>query len=483
MKVLDWQDLILDAGILREPVSDGGRIVLWLPGERDGAFQHWERVGSVARAEVSAEQGLCAITATSIPARQRVKGVLGKLLGRLHAAKTSRALVLPGGELAEPCGERDTDLLLVWAEENGEPLDEARIKSRWPDAQRCRRLGPNLLLVGGVGAKAAPDAVAPPVPLPPADISPRLQAEQLVAAARQSGDPGKEVSAVTDLAIIILSEGDPRGAIVMFEQALALVRPLGDPAKESDIMGNLGMALLYTQQPGRARQLFEHGLAHARSTGDPMEEKVALERLGLAASSVGDSHGALAYYEQALTLARRVGDKQQEANLLWFQGIQLAELGQRDTAIARAQDAVTLFTKLGKPQANWYGAYLQKYRMGLFDTWPTPAAAGVAAGPQAYLGGAVVAGVMAGPQGGGSTTPKSTTGPGLLRMALSASKAMAQFAGSGFKTTPPEVQRQRLQICSTCEHHTGLRCKICGCFTSAKSKLLQESCPIGKWPG
>ena len=67
-------------------------------------------------------------------------------------------------------------------------------------------------------------------------------------------------------------------------------------------------------------------------------------------------------------------------------------------------------------------------------------------------------------------------------MALSATKAMAQFAGSGFKTTPPEVQRQRLQTCATCEHHTGMRCKICGCFTAAKSRLLQESCPIGKWP-
>ena len=97
------------------------------------------------------------------------------------------------------------------------------------------------------------------------------------------------------------------------------------------------------------------------------------------------------------TLARQVGDKQQEANLLWFQGIQLAELGQRDAAIARAQDAIALFTKLGKPQASWYGAYLQKYRMGLYDTWPAPAAAGVAAGPQAYLGGSLVAGVMAGP--------------------------------------------------------------------------------------
>ena len=308
----------------------------------------------------------------------------------------------------------------------------------------------------------------------------------MLAAARQGSDRVQEVSALTDLGIVILSEGKARDSIAVFEEALTLARQLGDVDRESDIMGNLGMASLYVQQPARARQLFEHDLAHARATGDVLAEKVAMERMGLAASSMGDSHGALSYYEQALALTRQVGDKQQEANLLWFQGIQLAELGQRDAAIARAQDAIALFTKLGKPQASWYGAYLQKYRMGLFDTWPTPAPAGmgVAAGAESFLGGSLVAGVMAGPAPAQTqANPKGTTGPGLLRMALSATKAMAQFAGSGFKTTPPEVRRQRLQTCATCEHHTGMRCKICGCFTAAKSKLLHESCPIGKWPG
>ena len=187
---------------------------------------------------------------------------------------------------------------------------------------------------------------------------------------------------------------------------------------------------------------------------------------------------------QALGLARRVGDQHQEANLLWLQGIQLAELDQRDAAIDRAQQAIAMFAKLGKPQASWYGAYLQKYRMGLFDNGPVPGVAGVAAGPEAYLGGSLVAGVVAGQvTGQAQANPKGTSGPGLLRMALSATKSMAQFAGSGFKTTPPEVQRRRLQTCTDCEHHTGMRCKICGCFTAAKSRLLHESCPIGKWPG
>jgi tetratricopeptide (TPR) repeat protein len=236
----------------------------------------------------------------------------------------------------------------------------------------------------------------------------------------------------------------------------------------------------------RARELFEHELAYARSTGDRLAEKVALERLGLAAASLGDPAGALACFEKALAMTRQVGDRQQEANLLWLQGIQHAELGQRELATAKAQEAVTLFAKLNKPQAGWYGAYLQKYRMGLFDTWPNLESQGVATGPgagsHAYLGGSLVASVVAGQSRGAAAPSQATTGPGLLRMALSATRAMAQFAGSGFQMSPPEIQKKRLQTCAGCEHHTGLRCKICGCFTTAKSRILHESCPIGKWP-
>jgi hypothetical protein len=67
-------------------------------------------------------------------------------------------------------------------------------------------------------------------------------------------------------------------------------------------------------------------------------------------------------------------------------------------------------------------------------------------------------------------------------MALSAAKSMGRFAGSGFKTVPQQTLQRRLQTCATCEHHTGVRCRLCGCFTSAKAPLAHEECPIGKWP-
>jgi len=67
-------------------------------------------------------------------------------------------------------------------------------------------------------------------------------------------------------------------------------------------------------------------------------------------------------------------------------------------------------------------------------------------------------------------------------MALSVAKAMGKYIGSGLQTVPPSVQQQRLQICAGCEHHTGVPCKLCGCFTSVKTWLPHETCPLGKWP-
>jgi tetratricopeptide (TPR) repeat protein len=479
MSVPDWQSFEFEAGILPEPISDGNRIVLWLPRDRDASFQYWERVGNVARAEMPAEQGLVATAATSIRARQRLRGRVGELLRRLVQSKERRDFLLPNGVSSEQCGDRRTDLLLVWTDDTGGLLDESRVKSRCPEGTGFEKLGPNLYLVSGVTAPPAP--VVPRSQPEPSAASPRERAEQLLAAARRAGDRRNEATALADVGVVLLSEGDARGAIGALGSALAIARELRDGARESDIVGNLGMATLAAGQPADARNLFEQELAHARATSDRFSEKVALERLGLAAASLRDFPGALSRFEQALALARQLGDRQQQANLLWYQGIQYAELGQRELAIAKAEESVALQKALGKPQAAWYGSLLQKYRMGLVAELPgdTSRQTGVGFSPESYLGGSIVASVMT------SQSPAVTTGaggPSLLRMALSATKAMATFLGSGLKTATPETTQRRLQTCAVCEHHTGMRCKICGCFTDIKSRMLHETCPIGKWP-
>jgi tetratricopeptide (TPR) repeat protein len=485
MKLPRCQDLVLTDGVFPESIADENRIVVWRKCDRDGSFQYWERIGTVARSTAIARSGLCAMAATSIRAREWIGGALGKMLHSLRERKGNRAFPLPNGRSAEQCGERQADLLLVWASDPGQIPDLAVIKKEWPQAQRLHQLGEKLYLVGGVTTEADRTRAAGNVAdsdQPISEATPREDAERSLALAREAGDRHAETMALTDLGVIGMTEGDPQRAINFLEQALVLCRQLGDQDRECDILGNLGMALLGVRQPARAEELFQHHLAYARAKGDPYAEKLALERLAMAAGNLGDPNRAIALYEQALAVTRRVGDRHQEGNILWQQGIQFAELGRRDLAIAKAEEAVTLYKLLGKPQSSWYGAYLQKYRMGLVDDSPGGASGGGPGfSPLSYLGSSIVANAMA-QQPAGSGAAQSKQGPGLLRMAMSATKAMANFVGSGFKTAPPDVQRQRLQTCAACEHHTGLRCQICGCFTNVKSRMLHEDCPIGKWP-
>jgi len=462
MKVPNWRELVLSEEVLAEPNPGSDRIILWLTGRHDGGMQHWERISTVASAAITVAGGMCAIPATSVRARQRVRTLLGKLLHPFQQASQEQAWILPNGQSAEQEGQRQTDLLLVWPEREAPPLDEARIRSRWPGSTRVEKLGDNLFLVCGVNSPGpSPDEPAQPLP----QGCPRKQVEQLLAAARASGDPRKKVLALADLGIISARESNARSAVALLEEALALARRLGDKTLERDILGNLGVAQLGMGQAPLAINLFRQELADARAHDDRFAEKVALDHLGLAFWCLRDYPQAFACYEEVLTLARQVTDWQHEAEILWYLAILHAERGQRQQAIARAEAAVDLFRKLGKPQASGLEGYLQKYRAeetkgGLVGLLPSGA-----------------------PQTASQPVPDAgASGPGLLRMAYSALKSMVQFVGSGCKTVSAETHRQRLQTCEGCEYYTGIRCRVCGCFTDTKAWLPHEDCPQGKWP-
>lgn len=45
-----------------------------------------------------------------------------------------------------------------------------------------------------------------------------------------------------------------------------------------------------------------------------------------------------------------------------------------------------------------------------------------------------------------------------------------------------KVQQERVSICNSCEFLAVTRtCKKCGCFVDAKTKLMNQKCPVGKW--
>src|SRR5438046_5254817 len=155
MKLPDWRRLVLNEGILTEPIAEDDRIILWLPGGREAGAQQWQRISTAPRAQVTLEQGMCATAAASVRVRQNRRGLFGRLVPRFQRPSANPSWLLPNGESAEQWGERQTDLLLVWAENEANSLDEAVLRSRWPLSERLERIGKNLFLLAGVGPQHA----------------------------------------------------------------------------------------------------------------------------------------------------------------------------------------------------------------------------------------------------------------------------------------------------------------------------------------
>ena len=77
--------------------------------------------------------------------------------------------------------------------------------------------------------------------------------------------------------------------------------------------------------------------------------------------------------------------------------------------------------------------------------------------------------------------------PSIPQMLKTASKAVTNFARSGFATTDPKTLASREATCRGCDmwdakavNETG-RCRKCGCATWAKLRMASEKCPLGKW--
>ncbi|HKI30702.1 MAG TPA: DUF6171 family protein [Gemmataceae bacterium] len=316
----------------------------------------------------------------------------------------------------------------------------------------------------------------------PAQGCPRRAAEQALAAARTAGDRRREASALADLGIMHLYEGEAPQAVALLDDALAITREIGDRSAEGDALGHLGLAAAAAGQPQRGLTLLEQELRSARNSGFRLAEKSALAHLGLTHSRLRDPPRAIALFAQALPIARDVGDWQHEAELLWYLAIQHAALGQRDEAIARADAAVALLERMGKPQAAWFARHLQAYRSAESGAGIGSASAQASVPPETLQGGVFLPGAWERQLAPPRSAAPPVTGPRLLDMALSAATALAKFLGSGLKTVAAETREKRLQTCAACVYHTGLRCRVCGCFTGAKAALAHEECPIGKWP-
>ncbi|WP_422923987.1 hypothetical protein [Singulisphaera sp. PoT] len=162
-------------GILVEPASEG-RVVLWLPGRREGGFQSWERIASIAGSSADADGGLLSVPVVAIEVRQALGLSLGKLARKLMSRGADHGWTLPNGESGEQVGAKRTDRRLVWAEAAGASLDVARIRGNWAQSRGCQEIGAGLFLISGIEfarpqaevASAGAGGALPP-PRPPGD--------------------------------------------------------------------------------------------------------------------------------------------------------------------------------------------------------------------------------------------------------------------------------------------------------------------------
>jgi tetratricopeptide (TPR) repeat protein len=416
---------------------------------------------------------LYTVAACAVHARQTLTspGLWDKLRGKFQKTPTDPDWQLPNGASANQFGGRQSDMLLGWTAPSAPPTDEASIRESWPDCRNVLRLAENLFLIEGVETERSASQSAEP------EITPQELAQRFLAQARGAHDREREAAVLTDLGVLELRAGDSAQAAKHFDEALHLAQVLELKALEIDIRSNQGLLALAARNTQQALAMFTEHLEYARATGDRLSEKLALDRQAMAYANAGQPAMALRLALEAIELARSTGDRSHEAELLWYVGIQHAELGDRDAAIASAQAAVSLMQALRRPQAEWFADYVRKYQAGEIGA-ALPAAS--LSGSDAWSG-SFVASAYSGPAA--TAAPgQAVQGPGLLRMAITATDAMRKFIASGLKTSPADVVRQRLDTCRTCEHHTGIRCRVCGCFTSAKVKLVHEACPLGKWP-
>jgi tetratricopeptide (TPR) repeat protein len=278
--------------------------------------------------------------------------------------------------------------------------------------------------------------------------------------------------ALTDLGLIELNLGNPARAAALLEEALARVQQLGDHGLEAEALVGLGAVHTAAGDPRKATPLLQQAIVHARAAGERFTEKAAQERLGHAYGLLGDRDRCLTAFREALALARSCGTRQGVAEMLWMLGIVYGDLGVRADAVAHAQAAVEVLERLQHPHAAWYAEHLRRYRAGETDdakARPLPLTG-------TPLFGATVVTATA-----PAAAPNPPPAPSLLRRAVSATQALARFLGSGLKIVPSAVLERRLRTCSACPHFTGLRCRLCGCFTNVKARLPHEECPLRKW--
>lgn len=488
----DINHLRLYESTVQESSLGAGRLAFWVDDSlRDGKRLR-TRVVDISGPEIVQRCDCHALPVMCIPVEEDVLAPWQRWWRRLRGIDEDYDYLTPEGLGAVVAGEKRTDALLIWGAEGGETCNESRIRELWPEISECRQLGANLHLAVGASEQVTfaeanrqrrfqellhaqedhRDELLRP------EHDPLRQAEEQLQQSLQRGDTVPIAVAHIDLGSILTRSDRAAEGLEHLQDGLRLARASGDATVELDALLNLGIAHLAAGTLDEASNVFHRVIQSARTLDEPYTEKTSLGHLGEIYIRLGQPQLALVQLDAALQLAIRVNDPGAEALYRWNMAICFDELGRKDEAIDYARVASHILTRLNSPQASAFEEYAETLEHGMSPTSRSTA-------PSSLPTDGWSAVLAAEPLIAGSLSPELeaiSKGPSVLRMAYTAGRAMAKFVASGFKTVSRVAHDERLATCQACAHHTGVRCKLCGCFTSKKTWLPYEYCPAGKWP-
>ena len=184
-----------------------------------------------------------------------------------------------------------------------------------------------------------------------------------LAAARRTGDRGREGLALTCLGTAYGELRRFEEAVDCHQQSLAILRETGDRHGEGKALDNLGTSYGELRRFEEAVECHQRAAAIFRETGDRDGEGLALTNLGLAYRELRRFEEAVDCYEQDIAICRETGDWHREGTALANLGGAYGELRRFEEAVDCHQQSLAIFQETGdrhgegKALDNLGGAY------------------------------------------------------------------------------------------------------------------------------
>jgi len=216
--------------------------------------------------------------------------------------------------------------------------------------------GPALGAVAG-GAEAAPTDRGEAAEGPLDEAGRRLGAgdlegarelyQDVLAAARATGDRESVVRALTGLGIVRSRDNDLAQAERLEREALRLARLLGDTTRVASLLNNLGVVVVRQGRLPEAEKLYREAASLYRTADDPRRCAAALNNLGILLRNQGYLTDAEDAHHRALALRRVTADRRGEAVTLLALGRLATRRGMPGEAQERFAEALHIFRDEG----------------------------------------------------------------------------------------------------------------------------------------